>query len=128
MEWREDKSLSQNHVFTFKIFKFYDLYMFITIFMIFMKINDFLNTIGPIRALMAHKGPYGPQPGQGPNPDWTPTRPGQLPMTMHHCLAYLVLTNLSKVNQNLISMLDFTCLDSGKASLGHISVGCALNY
>ena len=32
---------------------------------------------GPIRALWAHKGPmgpYGPQPGPGPNPDWAPTR------------------------------------------------------
>ena len=23
-----------------------------------------------------HKGPYGPQPGPGPNPDWAPTRTG----------------------------------------------------
>ena len=23
-----------------------------------------------------HMGPYGPQPGPGPNPDWAPTRPG----------------------------------------------------
>ena len=30
---------------------------------------------GPIRA---HMGPYGPQPGQGPNPDWAPTRPGPI--------------------------------------------------
>ena len=22
------------------------------------------------------KGPYGPEPGPGPNPDWAPTRPG----------------------------------------------------
>ena len=28
---------------------------------------------GPIRA---HVGPYGPQPGPGPNPDWAPTRTG----------------------------------------------------
>ena len=29
--------------------------------------------VGPIRV---HMGPYGPQPGPGPNPDWAPTRPG----------------------------------------------------
>ena len=49
--------------------------------MIFIKINDFLNKIGPIRAHMdpygpirVHMGPYGSQPGPGPNPDWAPTR------------------------------------------------------
>ena len=26
-----------------------------------------------------HQGPYGPQPGPGPNPDWAPTRPGPGP-------------------------------------------------
>ena len=31
---------------------------------------------GPIRA---HMGPYGPQPGQGPNTDRAPTRTGPQP-------------------------------------------------
>ena len=38
---------------------------------------------GPYGPMRAHKGPkradmgpYGPQPGPGPNPDWAPTRPG----------------------------------------------------
>ena len=28
----------------------------------------------PYGPIWAHKGPYGPQPGPGPNPDWAPTR------------------------------------------------------
>ena len=47
MESREDKSLSQNHVFTFLNFKFYDFYIFINNFIIFIKINEFLSKIGP---------------------------------------------------------------------------------
>ena len=38
--------------------------------MIFIKINDFLSKIGPIRALWAH---------MGPNPDRAPTRTGPQP-------------------------------------------------
>ena len=55
MESREDKSLSQNHGNIF----FLDFTPFISLldFFIFIKINDFLSKIGPIRALWAHMGP-----------------------------------------------------------------------
>ena len=42
----------------------------LTILSFFSKINAFLNKIGPI---WDHKGPYGPQPGPGLNPDWALT-------------------------------------------------------
>ena len=46
----------------------------LTILSFFIKINDFLSKIGPIWAHKGPMGPYGPQPGPGPNPDWAPTR------------------------------------------------------
>ena len=55
MKSREYESLSQNNVFIF-FFRFYAFYIFINNFMIFIKIDDFLSNIGPIRA---HMGPYG---------------------------------------------------------------------
>ena len=61
-------------------FLFLDFTPFIflsTILSLFIKMNDSLSKIGPIWALWAHEGPmgpYGPQPGPGPNPDWAPTR------------------------------------------------------
>ena len=62
MESREDKSLLQNSIF---FLKFYTFYTFISNLWIFIKINICSNKFGPI---WAHKGPYGPQPGLGPNP------------------------------------------------------------
>ena len=97
MESREDKSLFQNHVFTFKISRFTIFIFLLIILWFFIKIISFSSKIGPlwahkgpygpIRALWAHMGPNpgraptraGPQPGQGPNPDRAPTRTGPQP-------------------------------------------------
>ena len=54
MESREDKSLFQNHVFTFKISSFTTSIFLLIILLFFIKIHYFLNKIGP---LWAHKGP-----------------------------------------------------------------------
>ena len=56
MESREDKSLFQNHVFTFKISRFTIFRSLLTILRFFIKIINFLPKIGP---LWAHKGPVG---------------------------------------------------------------------
>ena len=53
----EYKSLSPNHVFTFKISRFTIFIFLLMILWFFIKIINFLNKIGP---LWAHKGPYGP--------------------------------------------------------------------
>ena len=56
MESREDKSLFQNHVFTFKISRFTIFIFLLIILWFFIKIINFLAKIGP---LWAHKGPMG---------------------------------------------------------------------
>ena len=80
MESREDKSLFQNHVFTFKIPRFTIFIFLLIILWFFIKIIIFLSKIGP---LWAHKGPYGPIRAlwahMGPNPDRAPTRTGPQP-------------------------------------------------
>ena len=56
----ENKSLSPNHVFTFKISRF-TISIFLLIILSFsIKINDFLNKIGPIWTHRALYGPIGP--------------------------------------------------------------------
>ena len=47
MESREDKSLFQNHIFTFKISSFTTFIFSLTIFCFFIKFNDFPSKIGP---------------------------------------------------------------------------------
>ena len=64
--------IAKPHLYFFM--KILHLVYFINNFIISSKSNNFLNKFGPI---WAHKGPYGPQPGPGPNPYWAPTRPGQ---------------------------------------------------
>ena len=53
----ENKSLSPNHVFVFKISSFTTSIFLLIILWFLIKINDFLSKIGPI---WAHKGPMGP--------------------------------------------------------------------
>ena len=53
----ENKSLSPNHVFTFKISRFTIFIFLLILLWFFIKIISFLSQIGP---LWAHKGPYGP--------------------------------------------------------------------
>ena len=53
----EDKSLSQNHVFTLKNSSFTTFIFLLIILCFFIKIINFLSKIGP---LWAHKSPYGP--------------------------------------------------------------------
>ena len=52
----ENKSLSPNHVFTFKVSRFTIFRCLLIILWFFIKIISFLNKIGPLWA--AHKGPY----------------------------------------------------------------------
>ena len=56
---------------------------------------------GPIRA---HMGPYGPQPGPGPNPDWAPTRPGNPSL-------------LCKIGYVKFAPFVFTCIAQGMSSI-----------
>ena len=76
MESREDKSLSQNHVFTFKISSFTTSIFLLIILCFLIEINDVLNKIGAhnlknrsfysgglYEPLWAHVGPFGPGPG-----------------------------------------------------------------
>ena len=51
MESREDKSLFQNHVSTFEISSFTTFISLLIILCFFLKMNDFLNKIGPIWAI-----------------------------------------------------------------------------
>ena len=60
----ENKSLSPNHVFTFKIPRFTTFIFLLIILYFLLKLMIFQTKLGP----------YGPQPGAGPNPDWVPTR------------------------------------------------------
>ena len=53
----EYKSLSSNHVFTFKISRLAIFICLLIILWFFIKFISFVNKIGP---LWAHKGPYGP--------------------------------------------------------------------
>ena len=53
----ENKSLSPNHVFTFKLSSFKTCILLLIILWLFIKIVNCFNKIGPV---WAHKGPYGP--------------------------------------------------------------------
>ena len=55
--------------FYFYVFRVYTFYIFISNFMISIKMNYFLSKIGSIWAHKGPMGPYGPQPGLGPNPN-----------------------------------------------------------
>ena len=59
----ENKSLSPNQVFTFKISRFTTFIFLLIILLFFINIINFLTKIGPI---WAHKGPYGPGFYTGP--------------------------------------------------------------
>ena len=63
----ENKSLSPNNVFTFKLSSFTTSTFLFKIFCFLLKIMFFNKNQTPM-------GPYGPQPGPGPNPDWAPSR------------------------------------------------------
>ena len=68
--WSQEKTSPYRKTTDIFFQRFYALHMIINNFMFFIQINDLLNKIG----LWAHKVPYGPQPGPGPNQDWAPTR------------------------------------------------------
>ena len=87
---------------------------------------------GPIWAhIWAHQGPYGsiygpilaptrtgPEPGQGPNPDWAPTRPGPGKELSSWASKKHEVVEIGKTNQEQKELVSWTGLDRpGQASV-----------
>ena len=68
--------------------------------------------MGPYRPIRAHKGPYGPQPGPGPNPDWAPTR-ARVGSTTFSCKIHILTPNNSPNNLKETSPIDQSGLGPG---------------
>ena len=75
-----------------------------------------------------HKGPYGPQPGPGPNPDWAPTRPQLLQLSSGSFL--FNSSSLANVMKNLLcirfSSSRLACVFQDYFCLGEVF--CAIEY